>query len=51
MTPVTVKPKISNFKVEKSCQVNFNMLRRFYHERLLSESSHSYMLAFRMYAI
>jgi hypothetical protein len=35
MTPV--KPQISKFKAEKSCQVNFNVL---------SESSRSYILAY-----
>ena len=28
MTPV--KPQISKFQAEESCQVNFNVLRRFY---------------------
>ena len=53
MTPV--KPQISTFKAEngeKSCQVGFNVSRRLYtHVRLLSESSRSYMLAFRLYVI
>jgi hypothetical protein len=37
MTPV--KPQISKLQAERSCQVGF-------YERLLSESSRSFMLAF-----
>ena len=44
MTPV--KPQISKFKAEKSCQGGFNVLWRCTHERLLSVSSHSYMTAY-----
>ena len=44
MTPV--KQQLSKFKAEESYQVGFNVLWRLYtHERSLSESSRSYMLA------
>jgi hypothetical protein len=34
---MTIKPQISKFQAEKSCQVGFNMLQRLYtHERLLN---------------
>ena len=49
MTPV--KPQISKFKAEKSCQVGLTCDGGSTHERLLSESSRSYMLAFRLYVI
>ena len=45
------KPQISKFQVEKSCQVmGFKMLRGSTQERLLSESSRSYMLSLGMRA-
>ena len=44
MTPV--KPQISKFKAEKSCQGGLNIYGGCTHERLLSESSRSYMLAY-----
>ena len=52
MTPV--KPQISKFKADKSYEVGFKHLTCYggsSHERLLSESSRSYMLAFRLYVI
>ena len=48
MTPV--KPQISKFKAELSCQVGFNVSRRSADERFLSESSRSYMLAYYLSA-
>ena len=44
MTPV--KLKISKFKAEKSCQGASTCYGGCTHERLLSESSRSYMLAY-----
>ena len=41
-----VKPQISKFKSEKSCQVGLTCYGGCIHERLLSESSRSYMLAY-----
>ena len=49
MTPV--KPQISKFKAEKSCQVGLTCHGGSTHERLLSESSRSYMLTFRLKVI
>jgi hypothetical protein len=44
MTPV--KLQISQFHAEKSCQVSGSI-----HERLLCDSSRSYTIVFRIYAI
>jgi hypothetical protein len=41
-----VKPQISKFKANKSSQVALTCYGGSTHERLLSESSRSYMLAF-----
>jgi hypothetical protein len=49
MTPV--KPQISKFLAEKSSKWDLTCYGGSIHERLLSESSRSYMLAFRMDAI
>jgi hypothetical protein len=48
MTPL--KPQISKFKAEKSCQVGFNVHGGSTHERLLSELSRPYMLAYYLSA-
>jgi hypothetical protein len=44
MTPV--KPQMTKFQAEKSCQVGFTCHGGSTQEHLLSESSCSYMLAF-----
>ena len=44
-----VKPQISKFTADKSCQVGLTCHGGSTRERLLSESSRSYMLAFRLY--
>jgi hypothetical protein len=47
MTPV--KPQLSRLKAEKSCQVGFTILYTALSSRaFVSESSRSYMLAYRM---
>ena len=46
-----VKPQISKFKAEKSCQGDLTCYGGSTHERLLSESSRSYTLAVRLYVV
>ena len=49
MTPV--KPQVSKFKAEKSSKCALACYDGSTHERLLSESGRSYMLAFRLYVM